>query len=123
MKRGRVVHMCVPEYELVQWATTHASDAPADSCTSGTVATFQFPPVHQVQIGLRPICGAPVRPMAERRRVTDFAGTPCKRCARMVKKRERRKKNRGYAARHATPSPAKTNPATPGSTLAERYKR
>jgi hypothetical protein len=97
--KDRVVHWCVPAYELVQWVTTTASGDVTVGGQATSSNTCFYPPVHRVQTGLRPICGAPVRPNTDRRRVSDFAGRPCKRCARMVKKRDRRKKNRGYSAR------------------------
>lgn len=101
-KRG-VVHYVKPLYDVVPWAETGTTEVPQIRArVQSGVTTFTVPNGFRRLMGLQPICGATMRPVTEQRRLSD--GVTCKRCLALAKTLDKRKKDRGYAAR-GVPTP------------------
>lgn len=108
----RAVHYCGSVYEVIPWATTHGdvTSARLDSVSPGV--TFQtWPDGLRRLVGLKPMCGAPMRSPGEARRRSDVN---CKRCLRLAKKRDLRKEDRGYSARRRIPHDSEAARAADG---------
>ena len=93
----RMVHLCSPIYQPRKYAVTHSenvtteitfsggfndvSQTAMNSCANGTLNVFDMSPWRDDEIiGWRPVCGAPDKMGARKRRYSD--GISCKRCPR-----------------------------------------
>ena len=107
MSKRRVVHYVKSLYDVVPWAETGTTESPQApqirARVQSGVTTFTVPNGFRRLMGLQPICGATMRPVTERRRMSD--GVTCKRCLALAKKIDQRKKDRGFAARQRMAEP------------------
>lgn len=105
----RAVHYVRNVYETIPWATTDGGTMTTNLSGDFGTTFVSVPEGMKKLVGLKPICGAPMRPLGTRCRRSDVT---CKRCLAKAKKADLRQKDRGYSARRPTPPTAKETQPT-----------